>query len=90
MQNEQITKLEELKQDIEKDIEKAYGKDRTWFFSKNEKIEGYWGTQNIVFAALNPIDSGNRKSTDRIRAFFDNALVSNGFKNSHVTDSLRL
>lgn len=83
---DKITKLEKLK----REIELKYGFDKVHFFKKKENIQGYMGTQDIMFIGLNPSDSKNRTSTNRIKTYFDTEIIKNGFENAHVTDFIKL
>lgn len=90
MEGNIINRLEELKGEIEANADLQ--NKEVWFFNQNrdEDINGYWGTDKIIFLALNPSKSGNEKATRDFRYFFDKKLIENGFVNAHITDLIKI
>lgn len=93
MEQDKINKLEELK----KEIQNRFEKENVWFFSqdkegnqdKNAEINGYWGTEKIIFLAKNPSRSKKESNTKKVKNFFDDKLIKFGFEKAHITDLIK-
>jgi hypothetical protein len=58
-----------------------------WFFPSHKGIQGFLGTQKIIFLGLNP--SSGLFPTKRDE-FFYGQLKANGFQDAHITDLIKL
>jgi len=82
-------KLERLKKKIQSKI----GKERTWFFNKIT-VQGFLGTNPVVFLALNPSKGNVKLSKNRFPTRWDrifySLLIKYGLENSHITDFIKV
>jgi uracil-DNA glycosylase len=57
-----------------------------WFFPQDNGVDGWHGTQDIMFVGLNPSTGRFGSPADR---FFYAQLRRNGFRNAHLTDVIK-
>ena len=88
MDHNKLKQLQVLKERMEQDFRSQFPDSRLWFFSNENKVDGYWGTDAVMFVGIRPSTGKGGFARPTFNAFYD-LLERHGFAHAHVTDLVK-